>query len=370
MRRSRQGRFPTYPTMPHMVGKDYATYDREMSGTERTPGRTGPEAGAGPSGLGGRPSRRITVLGGVISVLALAGVIVWATGQEAPTFPSDAAEWVALAGAVGLYAAAIGLRGERWWRLLEDSSAHASRADAQALTVVGYMGNNVLPARGGDVLRVVLLVPRSTASARTIIGTLVAERVLDVAFLLGLFVFLAFVVLRGIDTPDAEVLVTAVLGAITVIAVVGLVIYLMRDRSIVQRALALLAPLAEPTRRLRGAHGASMLGQTTAIWLFEALTYLAVASSVNVEMNLVEAGYLIAVASVFVLIPSGPGYVGTLDAAVIFGLGAIGIEGSAALSYLLMLRFVLLVPVTITGLGLLVARYRGTDLSEARPPGI
>src|SRR5688572_2324619 len=163
--------------MPHMVGKDYATYDREMSGTERPPGTAGPASDGDPGGIPGRPSRRITLIGAVISILALAGVVVWASGQEAPTFPSDTGEWLALAGAVCLYAVTIALRGERWWRLLEDSNAQASRADAQALTVIGYMGNNVLPARGGDVLRVVLLVPRAAASARTIIGTLVAERV-------------------------------------------------------------------------------------------------------------------------------------------------------------------------------------------------
>jgi len=194
--------------------------------------------------------------------------------------------------------------------------------------------------------------------------------VLDVAFLLGLFVFLAFVVLNGIETPDAQVLVTALVGAFAVVVLVGLAVYLSRDRAIVQRALKMLAPLVEPTRRLRGAHAASMLGQTTVIWLFEALTYLAVASSVDVQMDFVEAAYLIAVSGVFLLIPSGPGYVGTLDAAIIFGLGAIGVEGSAALSYLLMLRFVILVPVTLTGFVLLVARYRRTDFRRSRSPGI
>lgn len=60
-----------------------------------------------------------------------------------------------------------------------------------------------------------------------------------------------------------------------------------------------------------------------------------------------------------VLVPAGPGYLGTLDAAVLFGARAVGASGGVALSYLLVLRFVLLVPVTVAGLGLLLVRYGG-----------
>jgi hypothetical protein len=76
-------------------------------------------------------------------------------------------------------------------------------------------------------------------------------------------------------------------------------------------------------------------------------------------MSPIEALYVVTAASVFVLIPSGPGYLGTLDAGVIFGVRAIGGTGSQAISYLIALRFVLLVPITIAGLVLLLVRYGG-----------
>ena len=60
-----------------------------------------------------------------------------------------------------------------------------------------------------------------------------------------------------------------------------------------------------------------------------------------------------------VLVPSGPGYVGTFDAALIFGLHAIGRSGAATLSYLLLLRFVIAVPITLIGLIVLASRYGG-----------
>ncbi|MDQ2675792.1 MAG: flippase-like domain-containing protein [Actinomycetota bacterium] len=312
--------------------------------------------------------RRFALLGTLISIGALAGVVIWATKQEPPALPSGRAQILALLGAVAIYGFTTALRGERWWRLLEDSEAHASRTDAYALTAVGYMGNNVLPARGGDVIRTVLLMPRSRVNARTIVGTLVAERLLDVLFLLSLFALLGYAVLRGIRTPDTQLLVFGGIGGVALLAVLALTLYRLRDRPLVRRGLSLIAPLARPTRRLRGVHAAAMFGWTALIWACEALMFVLVAHSVGVEMDLLEAGYLMAVASVFLLIPAGPGYVGTLDAAIVFGLGAIGTDGSEAVSYLLMLRFVVFVPVTLAGVGLLLTRYRGSA-PLARPAG-
>ena len=66
------------------------------------------------------------------------------------------------------------------------------RADAYRLTLVGYMGNNVLPARGGEVLRIAILGSRTTAKRRTILGSILAERILDAAVLAALFAVLTW----------------------------------------------------------------------------------------------------------------------------------------------------------------------------------
>ena len=61
---------------------------------------------------------------------------------------------------------------------------------------------------------------------------------------------------------------------------------------------------------------------------------------------------------------------GTFDAAVIFGVRAIGASRSAALTYLLLLRFVLFVPITIVGLIALVTRYGGWSRLRSVPPRV
>ena len=86
---------------------------------------------------------------------------------------------------------------------------------------------------------------------------------------------------------------------------------------------------------------------------------MSVGAAAGFGMNPIEGCYLVALASVFALIPSGPGYAGTQDAAAITGILALGGTHSQAVTYLILLRFVIVVPITLVGLGLLVWRYGG-----------
>src|SRR3712207_1899224 len=120
-------------------------------------------------------------------------------------------------GAIACYGIATLVRAERWHWLLLDERARPSRADTYALTCVGYMGNNVLPARAGDAIRVVLMAPRAGTSKRTVVGTLLAERLLDVGLLVAVFVVVGYGLLGEVGARDVEILlavgaVAALLG--------------------------------------------------------------------------------------------------------------------------------------------------------------
>jgi uncharacterized membrane protein YbhN (UPF0104 family) len=310
-----------------------------------------------PDPLSARGGAQLT--GIAISAITLGAVIWWASRQPAPRLPTDAAEIGAIGGALAAYGVAMALRGERWWRLLVYGGAQPTRRDAYGLTLVGYMGNNVLPARGGDAMRVYLAAPRARTGYRDVIGTLVAERLLDAVVLLSMFLLLAYGVLRGIDVPEGDRALLVAGVAASVAAGTAIATYAARDHPRVRSLIGFAAPMARATIRLRSRHGVAMVGLTLVIWIFEAATYLGAGAAAGLGMNPVEALYVVALASVFVLIPSGPGYLGTLDAAILFGAEAIGATGSQAVSFLLLVRFVLLVPVTVAGLALLLARYGG-----------
>jgi uncharacterized membrane protein YbhN (UPF0104 family) len=118
--------------------------------------------------------------------------------------------------------------------------------------------------------------------------------------------------------------------------------------------------MASATLSLRRAHhGLLLLGLTLVVWAIEAAVWISVGAAVGFPMGPLDGVYLVALASVFSMIPSGPAYAGTQDAAVAIGIKALGGTGGTAVAYLLMLRFVIVVPITLVGLILLVVRYGG-----------
>ena len=68
------------------------------------------------------------------------------------------------------------------------------------------MGNNVLPARAGDAIRAVLMAPRAGTSIRTVIGTLLAERLLDIAVLVAIFVIVGYGLLGEVGADSVEII--------------------------------------------------------------------------------------------------------------------------------------------------------------------
>ena len=157
-------------------------------------------------------NRRFALIQALVSLVALAAVVLWAGKQESPHIPTGADTIAWLIAAVGLYVVATLVRAERWHQILDHTGVTTKRTDCYALTTVGYMGNNVLPARAGEALRVMLLSPRCDASKRTLISSIVAERVLDVIALLTIFAGTVYAVLNTAKVlpTNRPVLVTAI----------------------------------------------------------------------------------------------------------------------------------------------------------------
>ena len=105
----------------------------------------------------------------VVTIVSLGAVVWWATRQHAPKMPTSAVAVGWLVASLAAYGLAIFLRGWRWDRILNLSGIPHERADAFWLIPVAYMGNTVLPLRGGEILRISLLSKRANASVREIL---------------------------------------------------------------------------------------------------------------------------------------------------------------------------------------------------------
>jgi len=306
-----------------------------------------------------RTRARALLVPAVVSVVALVAVVWWASQQKMPALPAASVALPRLAAALGLYAVATALRGERWLRLLRFNPTHPaslSRTDAYAITTVGYMGNNALPARAGDLLKSVLSSRESGTKTADGFGTLVAERVLDAAALVLVFA----VLVTTLSLPlGLKGWMLAVVGAALVVAA-GAAAFLGRDTGAGRRLRELSARLLAPTRRLWSLAGAGLLALSIALWLVEGSVYAVLGAVAGLHLSLLDGLYVMALANLVALVPAAPGYVGTFDAAVILGVRLVaGGTHAAALAYAVVVRFVLFVPITVVGLAALVTRYGG-----------
>jgi uncharacterized membrane protein YbhN (UPF0104 family) len=310
---------------------------------------------------------RSTLFHGVLWLVPLAAVIWWATKQQAPKWPDTGTEWAWLGAALVAYAVATLMRGERWHSILGAAKVEVGRGDAYGLTVVGYAGNNALPARGGELLRIFLLSSRTGAKRRTVIGSILAERILDALALGTILLVVAFDLVKKLGT--SPVLVFVGLGVAVALGL-GLAYIWWRHRHHAERLLDSIRPILTPLRPLLGIKGVMLLLLSFVIWGVESAVYGMVAESVGIHLGVTGSMSVVAFANLAALIPAAPGSIGTWDAAVAVATRAVTKTKVNPISYIVLLRFVVYVPITLVGGALLFLRYGGLErLRAARQAG-
>jgi uncharacterized membrane protein YbhN (UPF0104 family) len=218
------------------------------------------------------------------------------------------------------------------------------------------MGNNALPARAGDVLKAFLSARRTGARATSAFGVLVAERMLDATALSLVFAVLVTTLRLPLGVPGWALGVVG--GALLLGAAAAWA--LGRRTAAGRRARAVVATVLAPSRRLCSRRGLALLGLSIALWLIESVVYTVVGGVAGVHLSLLDGLYVMSLANVAALVPAAPGYVGTYDAAVLLAVGLVtSAAHPAALAYVVLVRFVIFVPITLAGLVALVARYGG-----------
>src|SRR5512143_414565 len=120
--------------------------------------------------------------------------------------------WWLLPG-IAVYFVAVWARAWRWHYLLRPIKDVPTRT-VFPITTIGYMGNNIYPARAGEVLRAVILKRREGVSVSASLATIIVERIFDGVVMLA-FVF--------VNLPELAKLTGAsgFVGNIQQVAIIG-----------------------------------------------------------------------------------------------------------------------------------------------------
>jgi hypothetical protein len=263
---------------------------------------------------------------------------------------------------VTIYFFGVWARTWRWHYMLRAIKPISTRR-LFPVVCIGYMGNNIYPARIGELLRAYVLKRKEGVTIGASLATILVERIFDGVVML-LFVFVTLPLVPDIPGNWRQfVIVFSLLffGALGIFFV--LAASPQRAQSLYNAVIDRLIPkrFHEPIRGfadrfmeglyfLRSGRDVAMIFFTSVVvWLAETGKYWFVMHAFDFEVSFFVLMLMNGVVNLFTTIPSAPGYVGTFDQPGIEILKAFGVNANIAGAYTLVLHAALWLPITLLG---------------------
>jgi uncharacterized protein (TIRG00374 family) len=218
-----------------------------------------------------------------------------------------------------LYLGAFTVRTFRWRIAL----ANIRRIDLKVLfssIVIGYAGNNVLPLRAGEFVRMNFFSRKTGVSRLTAISSIALERVVDGIVLLVILLISAFATGKIHTEKKWFIGLMLIASAIFVSAMVAIVLLRLFDRQITSIFMKYDKPLARKLfsiyQKVRDAidfihfdlNTLKVFSLTAVVWLLEGMMFYFAIQAINHEAGIFEALLCLSVVNFGLLVPSSPAY--------------------------------------------------------------
>ncbi|RJP53675.1 MAG: UPF0104 family protein [Anaerolineaceae bacterium] len=306
-------------------------------------------------------------LGALISILflwlALRGLHLgdfWSKVQQA--------DYIWLLPGIFVYFIGVWVRAWRWHYLLGPIKKIPTKT-MFPITTIGYMGNNIYPARAGEVLRAVILKRREGVPVSASLATIIVERIFDGVVMLA-FIFVNLTELAKLtgasgfvgNIQEVAIYGTGIfLGALIVFLLAAMfpqnsvrigswMIERLTPNRLHEKLNGILHKFLDGLASLRSPFNVLMVFFTSVIiWLLETGKYWFVMHAFDFEVSFFALMLMNGIVNLATTIPSAPGYIGTFDAPGIAVLTAYGVSQATAAGYTLVLHVALWLPITLLG---------------------
>ena len=253
------------------------------------------------------------------------------------------------------------LKAVRWSYLLSPSKKIVPRELVPSM-IIGFAGNNILPVRLGELLRVYMLSKEQHLSRSLVLATIVLERMFDaISILILLTLAMYFASVDATDLASVRLLLLA-LVIITFVVSYGVALAPQWLSDIVSATMKILPErlqrlIVERFRHLQLGFAAlrhrnkmpRILLNSLAQWLLMSIcVYLSIEAfdlSVSPPAAVLILGLIVAGIS----LPAAPGFVGTIEYCFVLGLGFFGVSASEALGVGVFYHAITFVSVTLAG---------------------
>ncbi|HSJ15582.1 MAG TPA: lysylphosphatidylglycerol synthase transmembrane domain-containing protein [Longimicrobiales bacterium] len=273
------------------------------------------------------------------------------------------------------------IRAWRWKAILEPAGGRTSFRGRFAATTIGFMGNNLLPARIGEFMRAYALARVERLPIVSSFTSLVLERLLDGIFVVS-FLFIAML-LPGFpasgDNPfSSAARVVAVLVGGLLVLLTGFVIWPTPAVRMVERVVrylpkSLRRPIIDSLEAFLAGAGIlrnpvlllRAVAWTGVLWFVNALGFYCAFLAFGLDLGYTAALFFQSAIALGVSIPSAPGFFGTFETAaklVLVDMWGADVTRAGALA----IGFHISIFIPVTLIGLYEARRIGLSLREVK----
>lgn len=264
------------------------------------------------------------------------------------------------------------------WRVLLNSQKRLSPAGVFWANMAGYLGNNILPARAGEIVRAAYVSRREGIPVVFVLATGFTERLVDLAALVVIgaaSVLFAVTFSTSMQEAFKSFAIIAVIGVAFIFLLPFFQDWVLRifhafpflNSSLKKKLEELFLHFVDGVKVIwQPRHGLPFLFFTILIWFMDGMGMVILASSLNETLSLAQSFLLIAALGISSALPSTPGYVGVYQFVAVTILLPFGIARESALALILLVQFLNLLVVSVWGgLGLwLASRIANTSKDD------
>jgi uncharacterized protein (TIRG00374 family) len=220
------------------------------------------------------------------------------------------------------------IRAQRWRYLLEPIQRFRL-GQLFPSVMIGFMANNLLPARLGEVVRAYSLGAKSNQSRSSIFASIVLERLFDSLSLLAMF----WLVILFIPFPEPVKKFGYITLLVNILLIAALILLKRKTQVLIRIALGMFfflpARLATSIEKImtKFAEGLSVVKQpgilasialwSAILWIATAVSNYFVFMAFGIYPHIAASFILLLFVAAGVMLPSAPGFVGVFQAATI-----------------------------------------------------
>jgi uncharacterized protein (TIRG00374 family) len=294
--------------------------------------------------------------------IAAAGLAVFLRGVDTRILAAELMKVRPLSVAIScvLVVGSIYIRALRW-RLFLPNGTSIPTKDLFSHTIIGFMLNNIIPARAGEAGRALLLWRHNKVPVAVCVGSIIVERVFDTLLYMVFFMTPVLLIEQLAGLRPLAVTLGMIIGGV----IVALIFYrafpvfvaAVGGRLLVFLPRKFRSPVAKISRDMTSTltwisswrQIAMIIGYSILIGLSYSLTIVALAWSL-VPISPLKSLLIQSFAALGSAIPLAPGYVGTIHASLLQGMVLIGVEEEKARAFAIIYHALTYIPVTALGL--------------------